>query len=57
MAARDPALLRLSEQPVLRRELWLLVHPDLRRLPRVAAVMDWLAGLPAALQREAGPGA
>ena len=29
-------------QPVLSRDLWLLVHPDARRLPRVAAVADWL---------------
>jgi DNA-binding transcriptional LysR family regulator len=52
MAARDPALVRVSPTPVLRRELWLLVHPDLRHLPRVAAVLDWLAALPAALERE-----
>jgi len=53
MAARDPALMRVSEAPVLHRDLWLLVHPDLRQLPRVAAVLDWLAGLPARLQAEA----
>ena len=29
-------------QPVLSRDLWLLVHPDARRQPRVAAVADWL---------------
>ena len=52
MAARDPALMRVSEAPVLHRDLWLLVHPDLRQLPRVAAVLDWLAGLPARLQAE-----
>lgn len=28
--------------PVLEREVWLLVHPDVRHLPRVAAVVDWL---------------
>jgi len=38
---------------VLHRDLWLLVHPDLRQLPRAAAVLDWLAALPAALQAEA----
>lgn len=52
MAARDPALTRMSGEPVLRRELWLLVHPDLRHLPRVAAVLDWLAALPASLEAE-----
>lgn len=53
VAAQDSALLRVSEAPVLQRDLWLLVHPDQRRLPRVAAVLDWLAALPAALEREA----
>ena len=53
MAARDAALARVSEAPVLQRDLWLLVHPDLRQLPRVAAVLDWLAALPARLHAEA----
>jgi DNA-binding transcriptional LysR family regulator len=53
MAARDGALVRVSEAPVLQRDLWLLVHPDLRQLPRVAAVLDWLAALPARLHAEA----
>jgi DNA-binding transcriptional LysR family regulator len=53
MAARDAALVRVSEAPVLQRDLWLLVHPDLRQLPRVAAVLDWLAALPARLHAEA----
>jgi len=53
MAARDPTLARVSPAPVLSRELWLLVHPDLRHLPRVAAVLDWLAALPAAVEAEA----
>lgn len=58
MALRDPTLTRLSTAPVLHRDLWLLVHPDLRQLPRVAAVLNWLAALPAQLQAEAteGPG-
>jgi DNA-binding transcriptional LysR family regulator len=53
MAAQDAALVRISAEPVLHRDLWLLVHPDLRQLPRVAAVLDWLAALPAVLQAEA----
>jgi DNA-binding transcriptional LysR family regulator len=53
MAARDAALARVSAAPVLQRDLWLLVHADLRRLPRVAAVLDWLAALPARLEAEA----
>ena len=30
---------------VLRRELWLLVHPEMRHLARVKAVVAWLEGL------------
>lgn len=37
-----PALSRRSNGPVLTRDVWLLVHPDLRALPRFAAVIDWL---------------
>jgi len=61
MAERDPFLTRASAAPLLQRDLWLLVHPDLRQLPRVAAVLDWLAALPAATEasasrRATGPG-
>jgi hypothetical protein len=28
--------------PALTRELWLLVHPDLRHLARIRAVIDWI---------------
>ncbi len=43
LADATPGLVRESgPQPVLSRDLWLLVHPDARRLPRVAAVADWL---------------
>lgn len=41
---RTPGLRRLGDcQRELTRELWMLVHPDLRRLDRVRAVMDWTA--------------
>ncbi len=40
----DPRLTRLGgTQPVLSRDLWLLVHPDARQQARVAAAADWLA--------------
>ena len=43
LADSAPGLIRMSgPQPVLSRDLWLLVHPDARRQPRVAAVADWL---------------
>ena len=35
-------LKRLSEEPVLHRELWLLSHAELRHTGRVKAVSDWL---------------
>lgn len=42
----DKRLKRLGEAgPVLCREIWLLVHPELRPQARIAAVMNWLAGL------------
>jgi DNA-binding transcriptional LysR family regulator len=31
-----------SSRPALAREIWLLVHPDMRSLARIAAVIAWL---------------
>ena len=42
LAAPDPRLQRLSNDAVLRREAWLLVHNDMRHLPRISVVVDWL---------------
>lgn len=44
IAATDPGLVRLQsrEMPPL-REIWMLVHDDLRRAPAVRLVMDFLA--------------
>jgi DNA-binding transcriptional LysR family regulator len=40
---REPGLVRIGECPkALSRELWLMVHPDLRDLIRVRVVMDWI---------------
>ena len=42
---REAGLVRLSgPEPVIKRELSLLVHPDLRGLARVKAVTDWIEG-------------
>jgi DNA-binding transcriptional LysR family regulator len=32
-----------ASPPVLSREVWLLLHPDLRDLARIRAVVEWLA--------------
>ena len=42
-AAADKRLRRVSgAKPVLSREIWLLVHRELRAQARIAAVIDWL---------------
>jgi len=38
----DPALQRLDGPDPVRHELWLLVHGELRRTPRVRAVIEWV---------------
>lgn len=41
-AAADPALVRLDALPRRTRDLWLVVHPDLAKSPRVQAVSSFL---------------
>lgn len=44
LADAHPGLVRLcGPQPVLSRDLWLLIHRDARQQVRVAATADWLA--------------
>lgn len=44
IADTHPGLTRQSgPAPVVTRELWLLIHPDAKHQPRVAAVAEWLA--------------
>jgi DNA-binding transcriptional LysR family regulator len=46
IADNIPGLSRLSgAKPVLTREMWLIVHPDLKHLARVRAVMEWIERL------------
>ncbi len=46
LAANDTGLVRLAaETPAPVRELWLVVHADLRRAPAIRAVMDFVAAL------------
>jgi DNA-binding transcriptional LysR family regulator len=41
-----PELSRLSgAKPVLSREMWLIVHPDLKHLARIRAVIAWIERL------------
>jgi len=42
VADADPGLVRLEGPEPVPHELWLLVHGDLRRTPRVRAVIEWL---------------
>ena len=44
VAAGVPGLVELpAGRPLPAREVWLAVHDDVRRAPRVRAVIDWLA--------------
>ena len=46
IADREPGLVRLSDgPPPLSRELWLMVHPELRNLIRIRVVVDWLVSV------------
>jgi DNA-binding transcriptional LysR family regulator len=43
IAERERGVARLSgTTPVLSRELWLLVHPDVKHLERIKVVVNWL---------------
>ena len=45
VAELEPGLVRLDGPDPAHHELWLLVHGDLRRTPRVRAVIDWVDDL------------
>ena len=38
----DNVAIDIDGDEKLSREIWLLTHPDLRRLARVSIVLDWL---------------
>jgi DNA-binding transcriptional LysR family regulator len=43
VADRVPGLVRVSPgPPILQRDVWLVVHPELRKIARVSAVLNWL---------------
>lgn len=54
MAGPDPRLVRLSDGSVLTREVWLLVHPELRPLARISVTVDWLVEIVATASIELG---
>lgn len=45
IADRESGLVRLAGPPPLSRELWLMVHPELRDLVRIRVVVDWLVSV------------
>ena len=47
---KEPNLIRIErDAPPMVREIWLMVHPELRELTRIRTVMDWLETLSAQL--------
>jgi DNA-binding transcriptional LysR family regulator len=52
VADRQPSLVPLEGAEPMFHELWLLVHGDLRRTPRVKAVIEWVDELIAAAKPE-----
>ncbi len=51
IAEQEPGLVRLEDDLVpMSREVWLMVHPELRELARVRIVMNWLISLFGQLQ-------
>jgi DNA-binding transcriptional LysR family regulator len=45
---KEPDLVRIErDASPMSREIWLMVHPELRKLTRIRAVMDWLETLSA----------
>ena len=55
MAARRwPALERIDDVPVIRREVWLLMRPESRDAGPVRAAADWVVGLFKEFRRSAG---
>ena len=52
IAKWEPGLARLDRgAPPLSRELWLMVHPELRDLTRIRVVLDWLGEVAEALSK------
>lgn len=39
---REPNLKRMDDEIPISREIWLMTHPELQKLPRIRATIDWL---------------
>jgi DNA-binding transcriptional LysR family regulator len=50
LAQDDPELTCVADGPETTREIWLVVHPDLRRSARVRVVMNHLVAITAPLR-------
>ena len=49
IAEREPGLRRLSDEVApVSRELWVMVHPELRNMIRIRVAIDWLVSVVAA---------
>jgi len=42
VAEKDRKIVRIGSEKNLIREVWVTIHPDMRKLARVRAVVDWL---------------
>ncbi|WP_019142830.1 LysR family transcriptional regulator [Noviherbaspirillum massiliense] len=52
LASTIPDLAELTVEPMEARELWLVIHPDVRRSPRVRLIADIVADIVASSEQE-----
>ncbi len=45
IADTDPSLKKINSDTTVSREIWLMTHPELKKLPRIRVTMDWLVGI------------
>lgn len=55
MAQDDPMLVPILPNIVITRTYWMVVHADLRRVARVAAVMEWLRTIAGTISPRTSP--
>ncbi len=42
IASMDSNLIKIDTSTTISREIWLMTHPELKKLPRIRVAMDWL---------------